>query len=187
MRQRSLSVWCKQWRSAMNRRNVICMPVIAALGLALLPGSALSQQKSLKDQLVGTWTFVSAVETNKEGVKSDRWGSNPKGLITFDANGRYAFMISRGDIPKFAINNVNQGTPEENRTVVQGIIANIGTWSVDEATKTLTTNIEAGSFPNLNGNSQKRVITSLTADELKYTNPASTTGTVAEAVWRRTK
>jgi hypothetical protein len=33
-----------------------------------------------------------------------------------------------------------------------------------------------GSVENatLNGNSQKRVITSLTADELKYTNPAST-------------
>jgi hypothetical protein len=171
----------------MNRRNVIGVSAIAALGFAALPGSALSQQKSLKEQLVGTWMFVSAVETNKDGVKSDRWGPNPKGLIIFDANGRYSFMISRGDLPKFAINNVNQGTPEENKAVVQGIVANIGTWSVDEAAKTITTNIEAGSFPNLNGNSQKRVISSLTADELKYTNPASTTGTVAEAVWRRAK
>ena len=35
----------------MNRRNIFGLSVIAALGLALLPGSALAQQKSLKEQL----------------------------------------------------------------------------------------------------------------------------------------
>jgi hypothetical protein len=172
----------------MNRRIVLSLSAITALGLAMLPTSAVTQQKTLKEQLIGTWTFVSAVATNKEGVKSsDRWGSNAKGLIIFEANGRYSFMISRSDIPKFAVNNVNEGTAEENKAVVKGIIANIGTWSVDETTKTITTNIEAASFPNLNGNSQKRVISSLTADELKYTNPAGAAGTVDEAVWRRAK
>jgi hypothetical protein len=34
---------------------------------------------------------------------------------------------------------------------------------------------------------QKRIITSLTADELKYTNPATTTGTSSDVVWRRAK
>jgi len=74
----------------MNRRDVIGLSAITALGFVVLPSSVLSQEKSLKDQLVGTWAFVSAVETNKDGVKSDRWGSNPKGLIIFDANGRYS-------------------------------------------------------------------------------------------------
>jgi Lipocalin-like domain len=171
----------------MNRRGLINLSVITALGLSVLPGIAVGQQKSLKEQLIGTWTFVSAVETSKDGAKSDRWGSNPKGSIIFEANGRYSFMISRSDIPKFAVNSVNQGTAEENKAVVQGIIAYFGTWSVDEASKTLITNIEASSFPNVNGTSQKRIITSLTADELKYENPAATTGAVAQVVWRRTK
>jgi Lipocalin-like domain len=171
----------------MNRRSMFSLSAITVLGLTMLPTGAFSQQKTLKEQLIGTWTFVSAVETNKEGVKSDRWGPNAKGLIIFEANGRYSFMISRSDIPKFAVNNASQGTAEENKAVLNGIIANIGTWSVDETTKIFTTNIEAGSFPNLNGNSQKRVVSSLTADELKYTNPASSAGTVAEAVWRRAK
>ena len=39
----------------MNRRNVLSLSVATALGLALLPGSAVAQQKSLKEQLVGTW------------------------------------------------------------------------------------------------------------------------------------
>src|SRR5262245_10253090 len=105
----------------MNRRNTLCLFAMTALGLALLPNGAVSQQKSLKEQLGGAWTFVSAVETSKDGTKSDRWGPNPKGLIIFDANGRYSFMIARSDLPMFAVNNVNQGTVEENKAVVRGI------------------------------------------------------------------
>jgi hypothetical protein len=47
----------------MNRRNVLSLSAIAALGLAMLPGNVVAQTKSLKDQLVGTWIFVSS--TNK--------------------------------------------------------------------------------------------------------------------------
>jgi len=171
----------------MNRRSIFSLIAIAALGLVLPPTGAVSQQKTLKEQLVGAWTLVSIIATDKAGAKSDRRGPNPKGLLIFEANGRYSLLTSQASIPKFAINNVNQGTAEEYKAVVTGMIANIGTWSVDETTKTITTNIEAGSFPNLNGNTQTRVISSLTADELRYTNGASAVGTVDEAVWRRAK
>jgi hypothetical protein len=171
----------------MNRHSIFRLSAIAALGLVMLPGGAVSQQKTLKEQLVGTWSLVSIIATDKAGAKSERRGPNPKGLLIFEANGRYSLLTSRSDIPKFAIDNVNQGTAEEYKAVVTGMIANIGTWTVDETTKTITTNIEAGSFPNLNGNTQKRVISSLTADELKYTNSASAVGTVDEAVWRRAR
>ena len=40
----------------MNRRSVLSVSAIAVLGLALLPATAFSQQKSLKEQIVGTWT-----------------------------------------------------------------------------------------------------------------------------------
>jgi hypothetical protein len=43
----------------MNRRKVISLSALTAFGFALLTGSAVSQQKSLKDQLVGTWTVQS--------------------------------------------------------------------------------------------------------------------------------
>jgi len=169
----------------MNRRRLISISAATALGLASLAGNAVAQQKSLKEQLIGTWTFVSAVDTNKDGTKSDRWGPNAKGLAIFDANGRFSFMISRADIPNLAANKANEGTAEENKAVLRGIIAYIGTWSVDEASKTLVTNIEASTFPNLNGKAQKRIILSLTADGLKYNNPATSTGMTTEAVWKR--
>jgi hypothetical protein len=63
-------------------------------------------------------------------------------------------MIFRTDIPKFASNNMNQVTAEEAKAAIQGMTANYGTWSIDEATKTLTTNIEGSSSPNLNGGTQ---------------------------------
>jgi hypothetical protein len=42
----------------MIRHHLISLSAVTALGLALLPSSAVSQQKPLKDQLVGTWTLV---------------------------------------------------------------------------------------------------------------------------------
>jgi Lipocalin-like domain len=172
-------------RNIMNR--TFSFSAAVALTLALLPAPASSQQKSLKEQLVGAWTLVSIIATDKAGNKSDRRGPNPKGLLIFDASGHYSILTSRAELPNFKVDNVNQGTPEENKAVMTGMIANVGTWTVDEATKTITTHVEAGSYPNLNGNTQTRVISGLTADELRYTNGASVSGTVDEATWRRAK
>ena len=107
------------------------------IALALLPGSALSQQKSLKDQLVGTWNVVSVEQTNKDGTKSQRFGANPKGVYTFDANGRFFVMFVRPDLPKIASNNPTTATPEEAKAIVAGSIAYSGTYTVDEAGKAI--------------------------------------------------
>ncbi|HEY3642414.1 MAG TPA: lipocalin-like domain-containing protein [Xanthobacteraceae bacterium] len=171
----------------MNRRDIFSPFAVAALALVMLPSGAVSQQRTLKEQLVGAWTLVSIIATDKAGGKSERRGPNPKGLLIFDASGRYSILTARADLPNFAIDNVNQGTAEENKAVMTGMIANVGTWSVDEKTRTITTNVEAGSFPNLNGKTQTRVISSLTADELRYVNGASVSATVDEATWRRAK
>lgn len=171
----------------MNRHSIIELPVIALVALVMASSGAVSQQTSVREQLVGAWTLISIISTDKQGVKSERRGPNPKGLLIFDASGRYSILTARSDIANFKINNVDQGTSEENKAVLTGMIANIGTWSVDEATKTISTHVEAGSFPNLNGNTQKRVISALTADELRYVNGASATGTIDEAIWRRAK
>src|SRR5271169_3306868 len=120
----------------MNRCSIIRLSAIIGLGLAILPRPAVSQQKSLKEQLVGTWTIVSSVQTHKDGTKIDGNGANPKGLFILTSDGHYSFMISRSDIPKFASNERDQGTADEYKAVVQGVTAYIGTWSVDEASKT---------------------------------------------------
>jgi hypothetical protein len=50
--------------------------------------------------------------------------------------------MSSSGRPKFASNNRATGTPEENKAVVQGLIAFFGTYSVNEADRTFTMHVE---------------------------------------------
>ena len=169
----------------MYRRHILSLPMIAALGLALLPGSALAQQKSIKDQLVGTWTIVSNESTAPDGKKSQLFGPKPNGILILASNGQYAQIIVHPDVPKFKVNNRQQGTPEENAAAVRGTTANFGTWTVDEASKTITVRVAGGLFPNQTGMDTKRIVVSVTADELKITNPLTASGMRSESVWKR--
>jgi hypothetical protein len=56
------------------------------------------------------------------------------------------------------------------------MLSNYGTYTVNEADKTITIILEASSFPNQVGVDQKRIVTSVTADELRYHNNAPTSG-----------
>src|SRR5215213_5167503 len=113
----------------MNRRTVLSQSAILFWGLAFLPNSAISQQKSLKDQLVGTWTFVGSTGKNSDG--NPIWGANPKGQLIFTNNGHYSSHILRSDVPKFASKSRLQGTPDENKAAVYGGIASFGTYTVN--------------------------------------------------------
>jgi hypothetical protein len=119
----------------MNRHKITRLSALTALGLALLTGSAVSQQKSLKDQLVGTWTVASWDQTNKDGSKLQRFGANPKGVNVFNADGRFFVMFAHPDLPKIASNNPMTPTPDEAKALVQGTISYFGTYTVDEAKK----------------------------------------------------
>jgi hypothetical protein len=169
----------------MNRRNILTLSAIAAAGLAAPIGAAVGQQKTIKDQLVGTWTFVSALDVHPDGKKDDRWGPGAKGMFMFDAHGHFAQFITRANLPKFAAGASDKGTAEENKAVLAGFVASFGTYTVDEANKTIITHVEGSVFPNAVGRDLKRVIATLTADELKYTNPTTSMGTIAEAMWKR--
>jgi len=52
----------------MSCRYILGLASLTALGLALLLGFAVSQQKTLKDQLVGTWTQISIDATSPGGA-----------------------------------------------------------------------------------------------------------------------
>jgi hypothetical protein len=170
----------------MNRRSILSLSAIAALGLALLPGGAIAQTKSLKDQLVGTWTLVSWEQINKDGTKLQRFGTNPKGIATFDANGRLFLMFARPDLPKIASLNPTTATPEEAKAVVAGSLAYFGTYTVNDADKVIMMRLDASTLPNQVGSDQKRTITSLTTDELKY-DTIALAGDKISIVFRRAR
>jgi hypothetical protein len=155
------------------------------LGITLPLGVAVGQQKTLKEQIVGTWAYVSVDIVRPDGTRIPLFGPNPSGLAIFENNGRYLLLTARAGQPKFASNNRKDGTAEENKAVVQGSIAHFGRYIVNEAEQTITFQIETSTFPNWNGVEQKRPFT-LTEDELKWTTAASSGGT-AEVVLQRVR
>jgi hypothetical protein len=162
--------------------------LVTVLGLALGVGAAAGQPtKLLRDQLVGTWSFVIAEITAADGKKSLPFGDKPKGMIIFTADDHFSQVT--GGLPKIASNNRLAGTAEDNKAIVAGTLALFGTYSVDEVKRTLTFNIEASTFPNAEGTVQTRTIDLLTGDEFRNSNPgASRDGpVVAMNVYRRAK
>jgi lipocalin-like protein len=154
--------------------------------VALLPATAVAQQKSLKEQLVGTWNLTTWERTAPDGSKAPAaYGSNPKGIAYFGADGRFFVFFTRGDMPRLSSNDRSKVTPEEAKLLVDGTIAYAGTYTLDEASKTIAYRIEVTSFPNQLGQEQKRVITSLTGDELKFTNPGATAGGKIDVTMKR--
>ena len=157
--------------------------VICIVGALVLSAPACAQ--TAKD-VVGTWDYVSAETVAPDGKRSPTFGLNPKGIVVFAANGHYALIVTRSGQPKFASNNRMQGTPEENKAIVQGSISHFGTYTVNEADKTITFHIQTSTFPNWDGMDQKRPFT-LSGDELKYSVPAASAGWTSEVVLKRFK
>lgn len=171
----------------MNGNSIFSIFAIAALGLALSPVVAVAQQKTLKEQITGTWTVVFNESTAPDGKKSLPFGPKPQGIQVFDASGQYVQIMSHPDVPKFKADNRQQGTSEENTAAVRGTTATFGTWSIDEASKTITVRNVGGLFPNQAGRDTKRILVSVTADELKLTNPLTASGMRSDNVWKRAK
>jgi hypothetical protein len=170
----------KQWRSG----GVPAALAVLALSSVPLSGDAIAQQRLGKEQLVGAWTFVSAVNTRPDGSKFDPWGGKAIGMQMFDRSGHFSWQVIRTDIPKLASNNRLQGTAEEFKAVAQGVLSAYGTYSLDDSGKTLTQEIKISSFPNFNG--AKRVwVIALSGDELTIGSQAGAAGGSNELKWKR--
>jgi hypothetical protein len=175
-----------KWRKIVSPFRVLLTSKMALLSIALLAGGADAQQKTLKEQLIGTWLAVSVVTSHPDGTKANSFGSDVKGMQVFDSNGRVVIVLMRSNLPKFASNSRDTGTGEENKAVVQGSSAVFGTYSVDEAAKSVTIEIEASTFPNWTRTTQKRSI-AISADDLTVTGFTGTLGGAPESKWRRVK
>jgi hypothetical protein len=169
----------------MIQRHMFTLFALMVLGPGSPQGNAMAQQKSLGERLVGTWTYVSSTAKLPDG--SPQWGANPRSLLIFTDNGHFSWQVFRSDRPQVGSNDRRNARPDENKAIMQGSLAYFGTYSVNETDKTLISRIAGSTFPNSEGEEQKRMITLLTADELRYANPQTTLGASVEAVWRRVR
>ena len=170
--------------------NRLILPFITAS--ALIFGVFLPSEEAVAQMtngLVGTWTLVS-ITLEQDGKKTDFYGPNPQGQLMYDATGHFSVMITRSDLLKFASNNRETGTAEENKAIVQGSLAYFGTYTVSETDKTITTHIESSTFPNWNGADRKTSF-NISGDELSVqvvSGPLTSIGTrTAYVVWKCAK
>jgi Lipocalin-like domain len=169
----------------MNLRKSLATWTAASLALPMLTVSAVGQQQSLKDQLIGTWTLISWEQKKGDGSKVQRYGANPTGVAFFDTGGRYIIAVMRSDRAKYESNALWQGSPEENKATADGTITYFGTYSVSEADGSIAVHIDGSSFPNWNGGDQKRLV-AIAGDHLTLT-VRPPTGEIVDVIWQRAK
>ena len=154
----------------MERREFIALIGMAAAAMPSPAGAEPTHPPdSISGRLVGTWSFVSSVNTRKDGSTFDRWGADPRGIIMFDHGGNYAQII----------------VGSESKVFGAKMFSAFGTYSVEDAKKLLVTRIASCSTPKLTGTIQNRDIMLLTPDEFKYSNPVTSLGAAAEVLWKR--
>jgi hypothetical protein len=161
-------------RNSMTRCNGFTLVASLSFALLFLAGPALAQ-KSVKEQLVGTWTIVLVDNVRADGSRINLYGPNPHGIAMFDADGHYSLQIMSDGRPKFSANDKSKGTPEEYKATVQGSNCHFGRYAVDETSHTITLHVEHATFSNWEGTDLKWPL-SLTGDESKITIPHPTTG-----------
>ncbi len=167
----------------MGRRIIRSATVAALIFQALAWGSAGAPAQDVSG-VVGTWTLVSSV-TEKNGARTEQFGSGAKGMLSLDGHGTFMLTIIGAGLPKFASNNRANGTPEEIKAVVSKSIAMIGTYSVDLREKTLTFKVETATFPNWNATEQLRKLVTIGRDELQYVTPTASSGGIGTVTWKR--
>jgi len=118
-----------------------------------------------------------------DGTRAQPFGPNPAGVAVFAPNNRFSVSVVNPNMPKFASNNQDTGTNEENKAVAQGSITYFGTYRLTRDGN-LSLEIEGSSFPNWNKVGQMRMVTSLTSNELKWTATGGN-GATAELVWKK--
>jgi Lipocalin-like domain len=183
-----------------RRRNIMNWSIrnvgIALLVVAVLLGGMLSgttavwakeKAGSLVKQVQGSWNLVS-VYVEQDGKKIEPFGSQPRGVVTITPDGRWSYILLKASLPKFAADNRMKGTPEENQAIVQGSLAAYGTYTVvNEKEHAVKYHIEGSTFPNWDGQDQKRTW-NVKGDELSITNPVTSVGGgVAYLIFKRVK
>jgi hypothetical protein len=161
-------------RSARRFTGTFAAVILLASALPVAVSYAQSHARTLKEEIVGTWTPVTQY-VDQDGKKLEPFGSNPKGIVVYDGNGRFVLVLQRATLPSFASSNRMTGTAEENKAIVQGSIAYFGTYVVNENERKINLHYDGSTYPNWDGEDQIRLV-SISGDELEIVSPVSAVG-----------
>jgi len=136
----------------MDRRSILRLCGSAAMGVIASVGTVLAQGEKTpaKDLVAGSWTLMIADDVGKEGNKVPGFGPLPNGTAMFGSDGRYSLELksSSGKEPSLICS---------------------GTYTLDDAAKTLTLRVDQSSALNWRGTTQAGKLNFLTSDYLGWT------------------
>ena len=163
--------------------------VVAVLTAGMWSGaSEIRAEEKVTSPAQGSWILVD-LYNEADGKKSEPFGPNPRGSMLLTPDGRFSMILMQASLPKFAANVRTKGTVEENQAVVQGSVAAFGTYTITgDKEQTLNLHIEGSTYPNWDGQDQKRPMT-VSGDELKVINPNPSNGGTGKnyQIWKRAK
>jgi hypothetical protein len=118
----------------------------AALGIGLMTLSA--HADSLVQQVSGAWTLTSGSEQMPDGTKTVPWSA---GNLILDPSGQMSFFV-------FAADRKTDGPPDP-RKPAGPMVAYYGTWTADDAAKTVTFHVGNASAPAFSGATRIQYVT----------------------------
>ncbi len=144
------------------------------LALAIPAGNAAAQTMK---SVAGSYTAVSV----------PAFGDKPRGMMILTADGHYTIVIGRASLAKIAAGARTKATAAENKMVVDGSIGHFGKYTIDDGGKAITFHVAMATFPNWDGQPQKRAL-KVKGDTLSYTVTApSDGGKPNDVIWKRIK
>lgn len=156
----------------MHRRSMLHSCGMAVVGLFTLLSTAQAQQKSAKEFIAGTWALLIADNVRSDSARVPGFGALPNGTAKFGVDGKYSVEI----------------TPNSNG---HPALSYSGSYTLDDAGKTLTLRVERSSLANWRGTTQSGTVEFVNADNLAWTTSvafaASAEFTSPELIWSRAK
>jgi hypothetical protein len=110
----------------MKKLALLCIPLL------LLCGNAIAASK---EDLYGTWRLLSDVrEDMQTGARTNNWGGNPQGYLTYGRDGRMSAMVVGGQRPR--PKDLASLSDDDRIALYKTMLAYAGTFSVDGTTVT---------------------------------------------------
>ena len=165
------------------------LSVVAVLVVGMLSGaSKVYAEEKGAGSAQGSWILVE-LYNETDGKKIEPFGPNPRGSMLLTPDGRFSMILMRSSLPKFAANVRTKGTNEENQAIVQGSVAAFGSFTVTgDKEQILNLHVDGSTYPNWDGQDQKRPVT-VAGDDMKIINPAPSIGGGGKntQIWKRAK
>ena len=109
------------------------------------------------DKFIGAWRLVSADFHADDGAPAESpYGSEPEGLLIYDAQGMMSAQLAQKGRKPFAIADRMAGTPDEIKAAFEGYQAYYGRYKIDEREHVVTHTVTQALLPNWIGTEQRR-------------------------------